>query len=167
MSEQILTCTHDNCMRTYTNEENLKRHIEAIHRGSQQYECQYCHKHLSSKQNLREHTYIHTGERPYICREPGCGASFRQGSQLSAHKRIHGAIRRYSSKTNFTELKVMISQLTTLLERDPRLLNECIQSCKIEPSDESAELPGVRGSTCYAPLPWFGDHLKTEDPENI
>ncbi|CAG9312810.1 unnamed protein product [Blepharisma stoltei] len=62
------------------------------------YKCSFCNKILSSKQNLREHVYIHTGEKPYICREKGCGLAFRQGSQLSAHKRIHSAIKTYCNK---------------------------------------------------------------------
>ena len=56
---------------------------------SKSFICSYCHKSLSSHQNLREHEYIHTGHRPYKCKVPGCEASFRQGSQLSLHKKSH------------------------------------------------------------------------------
>ena len=56
---------------------------------SKSFICSFCHKGLSSHQNLREHEYIHTGHRPYRCRVPGCEARFRQGSQLSLHKKSH------------------------------------------------------------------------------
>jgi hypothetical protein len=54
--------------------------------------CKYCFKDLSSRQNLKEHIYIHTGEKPYICTEPGCNQTFRQGSLLSIHRRIHSEV---------------------------------------------------------------------------
>jgi hypothetical protein len=53
------------------------------------FKCKVCGKNLSSRQNLKEHFYTHTGERPYVCEEEGCGQSFRQGSLLSIHRRIH------------------------------------------------------------------------------
>lgn len=53
------------------------------------FKCKYCPKNLSSRQSLKEHEYIHSGHKPYQCPEPGCSAQFRQGSQLSTHKRDH------------------------------------------------------------------------------
>ena len=58
-------------------------------RAGKSFNCSFCHKSLSSRQNLREHENIHTGRRPYSCRVPGCDASFRQGSQLSLHRKCH------------------------------------------------------------------------------
>ena len=146
-------CPCDGCKRTYTNEKNLKRHIEALHSGSLKYKCEYCHKALSSKQNLKEHTYIHTGERPYVCNEPDCNASFRQGSQLSAHRRIHGAIRKYSSKVNFVELKVSSRQLTEILKKDPAILIEKRAAPRLSLQDVNILLPPVTDKDCLGPLP--------------
>lgn len=84
------------------------------------YKCKYCSKYLSTKQSLREHSYIHTGQKPYICKEPGCSQTFRQSSQLSYHKRIH------------TELKKFISS-----EASP----EPNQSGQSKPIKSSLELP--------------------------
>lgn len=78
---------HPNNIKSQDSENPLANH-----------QCKYCHKMLSSKQNLREHVYIHTGEKPYTCREQSCALRFRQGSQLSAHKRIHTAIKSYTNK---------------------------------------------------------------------
>ena len=82
-------CPYPGCVQVYRVEKTLRRHIEALHRKNKKYQCRYCTKQLSSIQNLREHQYIHTGERPYQCAEPGCHARFRQGSQLTAHKKVH------------------------------------------------------------------------------
>ena len=61
------------------------------------YKCKFCSKCLSTKQSLREHSYIHTGQKPYICKEPGCNQTFRQSSQLSYHKRIHTELKKFIS----------------------------------------------------------------------
>lgn len=61
------------------------------------YKCKYCSKSLSTKQSLREHSYIHTGQKPYVCKEPGCNQTFRQSSQLSYHKRIHTELKKFIS----------------------------------------------------------------------
>jgi len=52
-------------------------------------ECTICGKILSSKQNLRQHMNIHTGERPFRCNFSGCSVSYKHASQLSNHKLIH------------------------------------------------------------------------------
>lgn len=75
-------------------------------KNEREYECNHCNKILSSKQNLREHKFTHTGELPYICKSPGCGIRFRQGSVLSAHKRIHNMIEKCSDEHKFRWIKV-------------------------------------------------------------
>lgn len=65
------------------------------------HQCQICNKFLSSKQNLREHKFVHTGELPYICKTPGCGLRFRQGSVLSSHKKIHNIIGKYMNEKSY------------------------------------------------------------------
>ncbi|OMJ78255.1 hypothetical protein SteCoe_6576 [Stentor coeruleus] len=78
--------------------------------------CKYCLKNLSSRQNLREHTYIHTGEKPYICTEPGCEKKFRQGSLLSIHKKIHSEIIKGLNSQKKTERRCHYPKLTKLIE---------------------------------------------------
>jgi hypothetical protein len=51
--------------------------------------CNICSKELSSKQNLKHHMNIHTGERPFQCNFSGCSAAYKHASQLSNHKAIH------------------------------------------------------------------------------
>ena len=59
------------------------------HPNYHQFECEVCHKVLSSRQNYRQHQHIHTGDRPYVC--DICGGGYRQGSQLTIHRRKHFA----------------------------------------------------------------------------
>ena len=54
-----------------------------------EFKCRFCLKAMSSKLILVEHEYIHTGEKPNLCRHPGCQFRFRQKSRLSLHKRVH------------------------------------------------------------------------------
>lgn len=70
------------------------------------FQCSFCRKGLSSKQNLKEHEFTHTGELPYVCKTPGCGLRFRQGSVLSAHKRVHGIIDKYVEQEKYRWVKV-------------------------------------------------------------
>jgi len=80
--------------------------------------CSHCNKFLSSKQNLREHLYIHTGEKPYVCDEPECGESFRQGSLYSIHKKIHSEIKK-ALMPEVLVPKPTYPKLTTLIPTSP------------------------------------------------
>ncbi|OMJ90279.1 hypothetical protein SteCoe_7392 [Stentor coeruleus] len=92
--------------------DSLHCSINESKKGTKRFKCRHCSKALSSKQNLKEHEFTHTGELPYICKNPGCGMRFRQGSVLSAHKRIHTIIEKYANQERYTWIK-----LTELLEK--------------------------------------------------
>ena len=87
MKSKVYVCPFDQCDRAYSAHINLKRHVDCMHLMRKNFTCPFCAKQLSSKQNFREHLYIHTGEKPFNC--PHCPSTFRQGSQLSQHKKIH------------------------------------------------------------------------------
>ncbi|KAI8077253.1 uncharacterized protein B0P05DRAFT_544201 [Gilbertella persicaria] len=53
------------------------------------YTCPYCHKKFSRPSSLRIHTYSHTGEKPFVCTEPGCGRHFSVQSNMRRHLRVH------------------------------------------------------------------------------
>lgn len=89
-NESILTiycCMYADCPSSYSTKFNLQRHVESVHLNVKRYQCQLCQALCSSRQNLREHLYIHKGLMPFICRT--CDMSFRQASQLSIHRRVH------------------------------------------------------------------------------
>ncbi|OMJ75478.1 hypothetical protein SteCoe_25364 [Stentor coeruleus] len=83
--------------------------------SKQKYKCKYCFKELSSRQNLREHVYIHTEEKPYACTEPGCGELFRQGSLLSIHRKIHFEVKKGVKISSGTVKKSTYPKLTELI----------------------------------------------------
>ena len=58
-------CPYEGCKRVYLGRKNLQRHIDIVHADPNKYKCTVCSKHLSSKQNFKEHMYTHSGEKPY------------------------------------------------------------------------------------------------------
>jgi uncharacterized Zn-finger protein len=48
-----------------------------------------CFKKFALAQYLKEHTYIHTGQKPFKCPYEGCTKAFRQAGKLSMHKKFH------------------------------------------------------------------------------
>ena len=103
--ENVISC--DECSRIYPSQITFQKHLKVCKRNASKFKCKYCSKLLSSKQNLKEHEFTHTGELPYICKNPGCGLRFRQGSVLSAHKRIHTTIEKYISQDKYQWVKVI------------------------------------------------------------
>lgn len=69
---------------------------------SGRYVCPYCHKKFSRPSSLRIHTYSHTGEKPFVCTEPGCGRHFSVQSNMRRHLRVH-RLGRGSSNNNALE----------------------------------------------------------------
>jgi len=53
------------------------------------YQCPYCSKRFSRPSSLRIHIYSHTGEKPFVCTEPGCGRKFSVQSNMRRHLRVH------------------------------------------------------------------------------
>jgi len=82
-------CPSSGCTHVYSSKYNVRRHLKAAHPLYNHFPCGECGKVLSSKQNYKQHLYIHTGAKPFVCPFPYCGKAFRQGSQLSIHKRTH------------------------------------------------------------------------------
>lgn len=83
-------------------------------------ECSICGKILSSKQNLKQHMNIHTGERPFRCCYSGCSASYKHASQLSNHKIIHKPTT-VKAKYNFDVLKDFTQLIILALGPESRI----------------------------------------------
>ncbi|KAI8138748.1 hypothetical protein BJV82DRAFT_646392 [Fennellomyces sp. T-0311] len=66
-------------------------HMQHLQRDatSGRYLCPYCNKGFSRPSSLRIHTYSHTGEKPFVCAEEGCGRRFSVQSNMRRHLRVH------------------------------------------------------------------------------
>ena len=79
--------------------------------------CTMCMKSLSSRQNLRQHMNIHTGEKPYKCPYPTCEQCFKHASQLSNHKLVHQLS--CTAPTNqFDDLRVFLRLIVKLFQSE-------------------------------------------------
>lgn len=85
-------CMFSGCNREYTTKINLKRHVLITHIDTRRFTCIQCNQSFSSKQNLTEHSYLHSGEKPYKCNK--CNQSFRHLSSYSLHSKFHHVERR-------------------------------------------------------------------------
>lgn len=99
-------CYYNGCASSFNSKYNLKRHINSKHLGLRKFSCNVCGKTLASKQNLREHEYIHLDIKPFACDFVGCKKSYRQSSQLSIHRKTHKSSRNLDHMTSLIrELK--------------------------------------------------------------
>lgn len=83
----LYCCMQPGCLKSYSTKFNLKRHLETYHQKKKKHQCTICYKWFASKQNLIEHVFTHTGDKPFACTI--CSKAFRQISQLTLHKRKH------------------------------------------------------------------------------
>ena len=52
-----------------------------------EYQCAVCLKYFKRKGDLDIHSKVHTGERPYPCRNYGCSQAFKTSSNRMRHER--------------------------------------------------------------------------------
>ncbi|XP_026462371.1 zinc finger protein 570-like [Ctenocephalides felis] len=112
-NQRVLDEKHYKCNEEITNSSNLMDSTnKSIERVSEKrkttsklkrYECEICHKSFVTKQNLKQHGIIHTGERPHECKI--CNKRFTQSNNLRKHSSVHNEERPYFCKICHEEFK--------------------------------------------------------------
>ena len=121
MQKRRIKCDYEGCNRNYCSYFNLKRHIESSHMGVRKFRCATCQKFLSSKQNYIDHQNIHTGLKPYVCKQIGCDQKFRQLSQYYLHMQLHAESEQRTPSTT-SKNQDFLSILTGKIGREPRVI---------------------------------------------
>ncbi|XP_050344294.1 zinc finger protein 484-like [Nymphalis io] len=88
------------CDKKYKDSGSLKRHAERNHlkeKRERKFICEICGKGFFSKNDIKIHMRVHTGETPYACAV--CPARFTQINALHRHQVRHTGERAYACST--------------------------------------------------------------------
>eukprot|EP00190_Bangiopsis_sp_CCMP1999_P002260 CAMPEP_0198728798 /NCGR_PEP_ID=MMETSP1475-20131203/11758_1 /TAXON_ID= ORGANISM="Unidentified sp., Strain CCMP1999" /NCGR_SAMPLE_ID=MMETSP1475 /ASSEMBLY_ACC=CAM_ASM_001111 /LENGTH=163 /DNA_ID=CAMNT_0044491267 /DNA_START=121 /DNA_END=609 /DNA_ORIENTATION=- len=110
-----------------------RRKLNIIHK------CEFCGKVFPRSYNLNVHRRIHTGDKPYMCEEPGCTRSFAWKSSLDSHHLSHQRGALHSSEST-EAASPEHSELTSLSITSPEQSDRegCNTTMNFMPSPESS-----------------------------
>ncbi|KAK0061420.1 adult enhancer factor 1 [Biomphalaria pfeifferi] len=74
------------CLKMFRSKQQLAQH-SLVHTGVRKHICSFCDRAFKQLSHLQQHVRIHTGERKYMCKF--CERGFKQLSHLQKHTRIH------------------------------------------------------------------------------
>ena len=98
----------DSCGKSFSQAEDLKRHIYSVHNGKKDYKCDSCGKEFSLTANLKKHSYtVHNGQKYHKCES--CGKTFSQSRSLKVRiNSVHKVIIRDKKITNVTFVESLV-----------------------------------------------------------
>ncbi|XP_008206261.1 zinc finger imprinted 3 [Nasonia vitripennis] len=96
MNRLMYECAH--CNKYFLTRKSLLKHLPICHKPLENdltgYSCPNCDKRLSSKDHLKKHALVHSGERPHLC--PECGQAFALLNTMKVHALSHYNIKPYA-----------------------------------------------------------------------
>ena len=116
------------CPEKYSDPSKLALHIRARHMVNERsVRCGECLKVFKFVSHLREHSVVHTGEKPFRCDE--CGSQFGQASNLRAHvKAMHRIERPYKCEAcpaAFPSHRPLVGHMKSHTEQRPYQCDRC------------------------------------------
>uniref|UniRef100_A0A2C9K3G2 C2H2-type domain-containing protein n=1 Tax=Biomphalaria glabrata TaxID=6526 RepID=A0A2C9K3G2_BIOGL len=76
------------CLKMFRSKQQLAQH-SLVHTGVRKHICSFCDRAFKQLSHLQQHVRIHTGEKPYRCKFENCERAFAQLSNLQHHMRNH------------------------------------------------------------------------------
>ncbi|XP_053692388.1 zinc finger protein 502-like [Sabethes cyaneus] len=83
---ESVPCVEAGCQFVFRDEALMKRHCRNVHGDNFPWECRFCPKKLRTKEAMDIHVRVHTGEKPFPCRQ-GCDRQFAHATDRARHER--------------------------------------------------------------------------------
>lgn len=81
----------EECDQRFGSIYHLRRHVASVHRKERDFACPTCDKRFLQQSHLAQHSWLHTGVKPYPCEQ--CEAAYTSRSALNKHlQKGHGVV---------------------------------------------------------------------------
>lgn len=104
-------CMHPGCGKSFTDNAHLRDHT-FVHTGERSRRCAECGRTFARLSTLHDHQRVHSGERPYGCPRAGCDKRYSSRAALRFHVAGHASDDAASSSSSHTARDALMLQAT-------------------------------------------------------